>query len=436
MSANVIDLPGKKPPAEHYYVTTGVDPIWHPETPEEPHLLRRDLRTLEWLLWNEPSREQLCGPGGSWALNEMTDEVEYGPPGKRQPLVAESYTNIRRGLERTFSHDGKPLQFPDDAVRATVRAIARRFSYSPVLDYLKALPWAQAGTEYLEGLGAAIGLDEKTQGLELEFLRRWLIAAVARVYQPGCQVDTVLVLQGSEGQYKSRFFEELGGRWFVRMSAELGSKDSVETMRRGWIIELDELDAVKRSKEWSTVKAAITRPYDDYVPKWIRESQKVSRRSVLAGTVNDTECLVDEEGLRRFWIVPVGRRIDRDWVRQNRDAIWTEAVAQYHQKEQWHLTTEQEAQQRKHVQQFVEEHPWQQLVEEYLERRPVELFEQPITVQEIYAKVLAELAPRDQNKGNRKTITSILRRLGFVPGVRGHNRKRGWWRHDRPPDDG
>lgn len=421
---DVIDL--KKVEMETPMVT-GQSAIWFPEKPVRPDRLMQNLQTLTFLLEEPSSREQVCGPG-KWELNSMTDEIEFS----RRPLTAYDYTRIRIELERIRSDNGRPLQFGDEAVRAVARMLATRHSYSPVCEYLSGLNWMHAGDEYITGLGSALGLEEAKHGLELEFLRRWLISAIARAFRPGCQVDTVLVLQGNEGQYKSRFFEELGGDWFVRMSAELGTRDATEVMRRGWLIELDELDSIRRSKEFSTVKAAITRQADDYVPKWIRESIKLQRTSVLCGTVNDAECLVDEEGLRRFWIVPVHRRIDRDWVREHRDSIWAEAYALYQLKEQWHLTIEQEALQRSQVQQFVEEHPWQELVEVYLESRPVELFEQPLTIQEVYSKVLAELEPRDQNKGNRKTITSILRRLGFVPGVSGKFRTRGWWRHDRP----
>lgn len=409
--------------------------IWYPEKPVHPNRLRQDLTTLKYLLAESQSRESVCGPG-DWRLNLMTDEVEYTvttPAGtEKKTLSAEDYTQLRENLEQVLTDEGKRLRFAELEVRLAARSIAKRNAYSPVLDYLD--PLIHDGEDRMPGLAKAMGLDEKTQGLEVQFLHRWLIAAVARAYVPGCQVDTVLVLQGSEGQFKSRLFEDLGGPWFVRMSAELGTRDAVETMRRAWIVELDELDAIKRSREFSTVKAAITRPDDDYVPKWIRESQKVKRRSVLGGTVNDLEHLGDEEGLRRFWVVAVRQRIDRRWVQENRDQLWAQARSDFKAGEQWHLTPDEEVLQREHVQQFVEEHPWQELVDRYLfEQRPVDLFEQPVTVQEVYSKVLAELAPKDQTLGNRKTVTKCLRRAGFTPGVRGTDRKRGWWKHDRPP---
>lgn len=417
--AKVIDIDPKQ---ADIAMITGEAAIWYPEKPVRPERLMQNLQTLTFLLEDDSSRQLVCGPG-NWALNAMSDEVEYD----RKPLAARDYTRVRIELERIRGDTGKPLHFADSDVRAVARMLATRRQYSPVCEYLDGLPpWR--GGDYIEQLGQALGLTTEQHGLELEFLKRWLISAVARAYEPGCQADTVLVLQGTEGQYKSRFFEELGGRWFVRMSAELGSRDSIEVMRCAWIVELDELDAMKRSKEWSTVKAAITRPTDDYVPKYIREKQKVPRRSVLAGTVNDVECLVDEEGLRRFWIISVKQRINRDWVRANRDGVWAQALACYRMKEQWHLELEHEELQRTHVRQFVEEHPWHELIEDFLEDRQRHLFEDVVTMQEIFAKALNGIEPAQQNKGNRKTVATILRRLGWARAVAGPNfgRKRGW----------
>ena len=41
-----------------------------------------------------------------------------------------------------------------------------------------------------------------------------MVAAVARVYQPGIKFDSVVVLVGSQGMGKSSFFAKLGGKWF------------------------------------------------------------------------------------------------------------------------------------------------------------------------------------------------------------------------------
>jgi predicted P-loop ATPase len=210
------------------------------------------------------------------------------------------------------------------------------------------------------------------------------------------------------------------------MSGDLGGTNAIETMRRAWIIELDEMDAVKRTKEFSTVKAFITRPADHYVPKWIRESVEVKRSSVLGGTVNDREFLADEDGLRRFWVIPLGKRIDVEWVRTHRDELFSEAVALYRAKQPWHLEPELEQLRRQANEQFTLQHPWQQLVEDYLGDKAFLDF---ITMQELYGKALF-VSPPQQTGGTDKVVGSILRKLGWYRGVSGPERARvrGWKR--------
>ena len=44
--------------------------------------------------------------------------------------------------------------------------------------------------------------------------RKTLVAAVARIYEPGIKFDSVLVLNGPQGCGKSTFFAKLGKEWY------------------------------------------------------------------------------------------------------------------------------------------------------------------------------------------------------------------------------
>jgi hypothetical protein len=395
--------------------------IWQSEDVVDPGNLGRDLSSLTYLLSSDATRVPVCGPG-AWRLNEMTDEVEYGSAAMGDDDLAQLRINIEgfRG-----SMDNKRLRFSKEDVRAVVRSLARRNKYSPVKEYLDRL--THDGVDYIGQLGDVLGLDEQTQGLEREYVRKWLISAVARAYQPGCQADSMLVFQGNEGQFKSRFFEAIASeRWCVRFSGDLGNEwKSIEAMRRGWIVELDELDALRRTKEFGTVKAFVTRPVDTYAPKHVREATTVKRAFILGGTVNDFEFLIDEEGDRRFWIVPLKRRIDRDWVVANRDKLWAQARALYVAREPWHLTSDEDALRRKHNEQFKMQHPWQNLLEGYIASELALL--DFVTMQELYGKALL-LPPPQQNAGTDKLVGTILRKLGWERGFQGRHRTRGWKR--------
>lgn len=392
--------------------------IWHSEEALEPDHLGQDLTSLTYLLSADVTRVPICGKG-EWRLNEMTDEVEYAGVA----VTHDDYAQVRLNLESFRGGvSNKRLRFADADVRSVVRTLARANRYSPVREYLERLE--HDGRDYIGELGGVLGLSEETQGLEREFVRRWLISAVARAFEPGCQVDTMLVFQGTEGQFKSRFFEELGGRWFVRMSAELGSGNAIETMRRGWIIELDEMDSVKRTKEFSTVKAFITRPVDTYVPKWIREAVDVKRSNVFGGTVNEAEFLVDEDGDRRFWIVALKRQLNRGWVLEHKEQLWAQAVKLYRAKQPWHLEPELELLRKEHNERFKKRHPWHGLIEQHLDEQPFNDF---VRIEDLFDKPLA-IPPVQQTPGAEQELAKILRRLGWERGLGGKHRMRGWKR--------
>jgi predicted P-loop ATPase len=58
---------------------------------------------------------------------------------------------------------------------------------------------------------------------------------------------------------------------------------------------------------------------------------------------NEDEFLSDKTGNRRFWVIPVNKKVDVDLLAQERDAIWAVAVLAYKSGEQWWLTPEEEA---------------------------------------------------------------------------------------------
>jgi len=70
-----------------------------------------------------------------------------------------------------------------------------------------------------------------------------LIAAVARVFQPGCKSDRLLVLEGVQGIGKSSAIRILAGEGFTGQLADLGSKDASMQLRGPCLIELGGLSA-------------------------------------------------------------------------------------------------------------------------------------------------------------------------------------------------
>ncbi len=396
--------------------------VWQAREPVEPEHYGKDLTTLEFLLSATAHREPILGKG-FWEFNDMTGRVEYG----RKPLSEADFTRVRMQLESyRGSLDSKKLKFPERDIAAVANVLAARAPYNPVKSYLETLKWD--GTDrFLEQLPTALHLDQRSAGLEIECLRKWFISAVARAFQPGCKADCVLVLQGGQGERKSGFFETIGGRWFSATSAELGSVNSVEVLRRSWIVELDEMDAVIRTREFSSVKAFITRREDTYVPKWIREAVSVPRHSVFGASTNDHEFLSDPTGNRRFWVIKVPT-IDYAWLGANRDQLFAQAVHSYRAGEQWWLTKDFEQLNNESNSRFEVVSPWQNLINAHVEEKMAfDTFRTDVLLSDVLK------IPPAQWPGAAQKVGAIMRRLGFEQVVVGKARVRLWRREGVSP---
>ena len=84
-------------------------------------------------------------------------------------------------------------------------------TFHPVQQYLRSVNW--------DGVGrlSSMARDYFASGspLHATLIRKWMISAVARALQPGCKVDTTLMLCGPQGYFKSSFFAIWAMRWHV-----------------------------------------------------------------------------------------------------------------------------------------------------------------------------------------------------------------------------
>jgi putative DNA primase/helicase len=223
------------------------------------------------------------------------------------------------------------INVPPVVVGRSVVAVSRNIRIHPVRDYLEALAWD--GTQRLDAW-AVTYLGAEDTPLHRSMAALWMVSAVARIMQPGCKADHMLILEGPQGIRKSTALKVLASEpWFTDELAELGSKDAAQQMRGIWIIEMAELDAIGQA-DVSRIKAFLSRTADRYRPPYERYVVTVPRQCVFAGTVNPDTYLRDETGNRRFWPLRCGD-IDLDGLRRDRDQLWAEAVARYRAGATW-----------------------------------------------------------------------------------------------------
>jgi predicted P-loop ATPase len=228
-------------------------------------------------------------------------------------------------------------------VGRAVQAAARHQSFHPVRDYLGQLVWD--GKPRLDRwLETYFHAEDHAK--DSAYLRavgpRWLISAVARIRNPGCKVDHILVLEGDQGLQKTEALRALAvnKEWFAERLSHLNSKDAAQEMAGVWIIEVSEMDRITRASA-ATAKSFLSRPNDRYRPPHGKHIIDRPRQCVFAGTINPLAggYLKDPTGARRFWPVACRGRIDRNGLEADRDQLWAEAVQRYDADAPWWLET-------------------------------------------------------------------------------------------------
>ena len=171
---------------------------------------------------------------------------------------------------------------------------------------------------------------------------RYLISSVARIYQPGCKVDHVLVLEGPQGKQKSEALRTLvkNDSWFTDRLSHVASKDAALEIAGVLLVEIAEMDALTKATS-SAIKSFLTRRRDRFRPPYGKHPINLPRQCVFAATINPTAggYLKDPTGARRFWPVACRGMIDRDGLEKVRDQLWAEAVHRFKAGAPWWLET-------------------------------------------------------------------------------------------------
>lgn len=327
--------------------------------------------------------------------NIFYDEFENMPIFKRNVpwrkvkqhhyITDSDLANIENHIERVYK-----ISAGDVKLNKAMLIESNKNKIHPVKSYLSGLKWD--GVKRVEEMFVYyFGAEDNEYTRDVA--RKVMTAAVARIFNPGCKFDNIVVLVGEEGMGKSTFWSNLAGAWFSD-TFNLGMLNAgvraYEQLRGVWIIEIGELAGMAKA-EVERVKNFVSASVDRYRAAFGRMTDVVKRCNIFVASVNTFDFLKSQDGNRRFWPVPVGvtndtieadsngtlhdmkqeRGVDRifNMSVSDIDQLWAEAKMMYDKGESLHLTSESSKAVAKMMQQqFTEENPVSEIIEKFLEK--------------------------------------------------------------------
>jgi phosphoribosylformylglycinamidine (FGAM) synthase PurS component len=327
------------------------------------------------------------------------------------PLGDTDITELCLRLERhgLCSDSGK--------VAACIDVVAHRTAFNPAQEYFNGLKWD--GQPRLDGwLSYYLGADDEPEEYLAAIGKKWMTAAVKRVFEAGCKFDHMLIIEGNQNLGKSTALRTLATFgdteecYFTdSLSMEMiTSKDCMQLTAGSIIVELAELVGL-RKRDDDEIKRWITTQVDKGRLPYARTPVSYPRSFVLAGTTNNYDYLSDPTGNRRFWPFKA-KCVDIAALKNDRSQLWAEAVHNYKAGLYIGLTAEEqqlaEAEQKKRL----NVDPWA----EDVERALLELSMNGFRTDQVM-KTMA-FSMREKDAISEKRIKKILQQLGYQSTVK------------------
>jgi len=200
-----------------------------------------------------------------------------------------------------------------------------------------------------------------------EVAKKFMVGMYARLTEPGCKMDWMLVTVGGQGIGKSWWADLVTRGQYVSFMASGNARDDAAKIHRGLVILIDEMDAFNK-REMTYWKTMITTHVDTYRAPYARGEVTMPRRSVLYGTSNHSTFLRhDSTGQRRFGVLEPTCMLDVDGFKAELGQLWAEAKVVYESGEVAYYELSAEVK-RKMVEQHQGEDPIYDKIEAFLDQ--------------------------------------------------------------------
>lgn len=301
-------------------------------------------------------------------------------------------------LTRRIQKDMQLSTISDDIVYKGLTLYGYQNARNEPYEWLESLKWD--GTERIKHcMSDCFGAHENNYTSEVS--QNFWIAMVARVYQPGCKYDNMIVLEGQQGAFKSSALKIIGGKWFTELHESVQNKDFFVGLQGKLLIEIAELDAFSKA-ETSKIKQVISNQSDRYRAPYERTAQDHPRQCIFVGSTNESQYLKDATGGRRFWPIATGL-IRLDILKEHREQYFAEATHKYKNGASWWKVPEEAINEQESRRQSDE---WESIIARYIEPTT------EVQVTDILCDAL-KIEVGMQGRQEQMRVTHCLRVLGW-----------------------
>ena len=272
------------------------------KTPKEP----KQKANVTNRLTIEALDREIQNMGCSVRHNLLTNKYVLTGPGNQKLELDDMLADLMSRLPDVYK--GCTV----DNLRLFIGRIARMRAYNPVLDFIHSVVWD--GRDRFQELYRLMGIENDE--LSKSLVRKWLFQGAALQFNGYENVyfgaEGVLVLNGGQGCGKTSLLRHLAmsNDWFLE-SGQIDDRDKDYERRviTTFLAELGELDATFKKADIAKLKGFVTRNIDAYRLPYGRHDVEMPRHTNIAATVNPEEYLTDDTGNRRFWTVPINKKM-------------------------------------------------------------------------------------------------------------------------------
>jgi Arc/MetJ family transcription regulator len=307
----------------------------------------------------------------------------------------------------------KHIELPDNAIDKAIKILALRTKRNPVADYLSSLVWD--GKERVKTIFSNYMNTEDTI-LQRRAAGMFLVSAVARIFDPGCKYDHMIILMSKQGTGKQRLLETLAGKWYGSVRFKDRDKETVQKMLGRWFIEVGEMRGMG-TKEINDIKDFVTTRVDRERFAYGRKLGEYPRTNIFVGSWNPDHVglLNDKTGNRRFIPIEIGK-IDIEGIKEVRDQLFAESVHMYKDGYRLYLDDDEDAQfitELNNIHKKVEvKEEWANHIVTFMQSSKAFDIPNEVTILDVFCAIFPNKTAYDLDYNSSRRIGSALAQLG------------------------